>query len=161
MSAMPATPAIDVVSDANVALKWFHAEGEEEVEPARALLDGQRQRTVSLSVLDLTSYELGNALLRGRAGAGAGAEQVAVVLEALAAICPAISPDSDDLRAAAALAEQHDLTLYDAAYAAVARRRGAHLATLDGELLQAGLGRRPSELIEELPTRQEPPASSR
>lgn len=143
---MPATPAIDVVSDANVALKWFHAGGEEEVEPARALLAGQRQRTVSLSVLDLTSYELGNALLHGRAGAGA--EQVAVVLEALAVICPAISPDTDDLRAAAALAELHDLTIYDAAYAAVARRRGAHLATLDGELLQAGLGRRPSALIE-------------
>jgi hypothetical protein len=38
---MPATRAIDVVSDANVALKWFHAEGEEEVEPARALLAGR------------------------------------------------------------------------------------------------------------------------
>jgi len=29
---MPTTATIDVVSDANVALKWFHAEGEEEVE---------------------------------------------------------------------------------------------------------------------------------
>ena len=146
---MPATPAIDVVSDANVALKWFHAVGEEEVEPARALLSGHRDRTVSLSVLDLTPYELGNALWRG---AGATAEQVAVVLEALAEICPAITPDTADLREAAELAEQHDLTLYDAAYAAVARRRGAHLATLDGQLLAAGLGRRPSQLIEELPS---------
>ncbi len=146
---MPATAAIDVVSDANVALKWFHAEGEEEVEPARALLAGQRARTVSLSVLDLTPYELGNALLRGRLGVAA--ERVASVLEALAAVCPAIAPDTDDLREAAALAEQHGLTLYDAAYAAVASRRNAHLATLDRELLRAGLGRRPSELIEELP----------
>lgn len=146
---MPATHAIDVVSDANVALKWFHAEGEEEVDPARALLAGQRDRTVSLSILDLTPYELGNALLRGRLGVGG--ERVAAVLEALAAICPAINPDTDDLREAAALAERHDLTLYDAAYAAVARRREAHLATLDGELLRAGLGRRPSELVEELP----------
>ena len=147
---MPATPAIDVVSDANVALKWFHAVGEEEVEPARALLSGHRDRTVSLSVLDLTPYELGNALWRARGGATA--EQVAVVLEALAEICPAITPDTTDLHEAAELAEQHDLTLYDAAYAAVARRRGAHLATLDGQLLDAGLGRRPSQLIEELPS---------
>lgn len=142
-------PAIDVVSDANVALKWFHAEGEEEVEPARALLAGQRERTVALRVLDLTPYELGNALLRGRLGVAA--ERVAAVLEALAEVCPAITPTSEELGEAAALAEKHGLTLYDAAYAAVARRRNAHLVTLDGELLRAGLGRRPSDLVAELP----------
>lgn len=141
-------PAIDVVSDASVALKWFHAEGEEEVEPSRALLVAQRDRAVALHVLDLTAYEVGNALLRGHVGATA--EQVSTVLEALAEVCPVIAPAPDDLRAAAALAEQHELTLYDAAYAAVAARRGARLATLDGELLGAGLGRRPSELVSEL-----------
>lgn len=144
---MAATRAIDIVSDANVALKWFHAEGEEEVEPARALLAGQRDRTVSLRVLDLTAYELGNALLRGRLGVDPG--HVAEVLEALAEICPAITPTSDDLAEAATVAAEHDLTFYDAAYAAVARRRGAELATLDAQLLQAGLGRRPSELTAE------------
>ena len=144
-------PAIDVVSDASVALKWFHAEGEEEVEPSRALLIAQRDRAVALHVLDLTAYEVGNALLRGRAGASA--EQVATVLEALTEVCPAIAPTADDLRAAAALAERHELTLYDAAYAAVAARRGAQLATLDGALLGAGLGRRPSELVSELEQR--------
>jgi len=148
---MPATPAIDVVSDANVVLKWFHAEGEEEVEPARALLAGQRERTVALRVLDLTPYELGNALLRGRLGVDA--ERVADVLDALREICPAITPSGEDLRAATALASEHELTLYDAAYAAVARRHGAQLATLDGALLRAGLGRRPSELAAELPGR--------
>ncbi|MDP8970888.1 MAG: type II toxin-antitoxin system VapC family toxin [Actinomycetota bacterium] len=142
-------PAIDVVSDANVALKWFHAQGEEEVEPARALLAGQRERTVALRVLDLTPYEVGNALLRGRSGIGA--ERVAAVLDALGEICPKITPSSEDLGEAAALAEEHDLTLYDAAYAAVARRRNAHLVTLDGELLRAGLGCRPSDLVAELP----------
>ncbi len=146
---MPATPAIDVVSDANVALKWFHAEGEEEVAPARALLAGHRNRTVALSILDLTPYEVGNALLRGRLAIRA--DRVAVVLAALREICPAIAPTAEDLAEAAALAEQHELTLYDAAYAAVSRRRGAQLVTLDRELLRAGLGRRPSELLAELP----------
>ncbi len=142
-------PPIDVVNDANVALKWFHAEGEEEVEPARALLARQRDRTVTMHVLDLTAYELGNALLRGRLRVEA--ERVATVLEALSEVCGVIAPGTDDLHEAATLASEHDLTFYDAVYAAVARRRGAHLATLDRELLQAGLGRRPSDLVSELP----------
>jgi predicted nucleic acid-binding protein len=131
-------PAIDVVSDASVALKWFHAEGEEEVEPARALIVAHQARAIRLTVLDLTAYEIGNALLRGQANATA--EQVATVLEALAEICPAIRPDT------AELAQRHDLTLYDAAYAAVAKNRYATLATLDAALLHAGLGRRPSDV---------------
>lgn len=138
-------PAINVVSDANVALKWFHAEGEEEVESARALLDAHRERTVALSVLDLTVYEVGNALMRGRAGADA--EQAATVIEALAEICPLIRPSSKEMREASRLAERHELTLYDAAYAAVAQSRSAELATLDRALLDAGLGSRPSELV--------------
>jgi predicted nucleic acid-binding protein len=141
-------PAIDVVSDASVALKWFHAEGEEEVEPARALVAAHQARTIALAVLDLTAYEIGNALLRGQANATA--EQVATVLEALDEICPAIRPDAAELSAAAQLAVEHDLTLYDAAYPAVAGSRGAALVTLDGALLRGGLGRRPSDLAEQL-----------
>jgi predicted nucleic acid-binding protein len=145
---MLAMPAIEVVSDANVALKWFHAEGEEEVAHARALLDAHKARTVALTVLDLTVYEVGNALLRGRARAGA--EQVATVLEALGEVCAVVKPTAKELRLATKLAEQHDLTLYDATYAAVARARGAELATLDKELLNAGLGTRPSEVVARL-----------
>jgi len=96
-------------------------------------------------VLDLTAYELGNALVRGRAKATAS--QVATVLEALAEICPAAQLDAGELRLAAELATRHDLTFYDAAYAAVAESRGA---TLDRALLKAGLGSRPSELTEVL-----------
>jgi predicted nucleic acid-binding protein len=146
-------PATDVVSDANVALKWFHAEGEEEVEDARALLDAHKKRTVALSILDLTTYEVGNALIRGRAGASA--KQAATVLEALADICPAVSPRPEELRLASELAERHDLTLYDAAYAAVAQSRAAELATLDGALLGAGLGSRPSELAAAIASEEE------
>jgi predicted nucleic acid-binding protein len=136
--------AIDVVSDADVALKWFHAEGEEEVEDARALLDAHRSRDIGIAVLDPTPYEIGNALMRGRARASA--EQAAIVLEALGEVCAAVSPDAADLRRATELAERHDLTVYDAAYAAVAEGRDAELATLDQALLKAGPGVRPAEL---------------
>ena len=141
-------PAIDVVSDASVAVKWFHAEGEEEVAEARALLDAHKTRAVALSVLNLTAYEVGNALMRGRAGASAA--RVATVLDSLAEVCPALRPNLQELRLATELASRHDLTVYDAAYAAVAESREARLATLDHQLLEAGLGIRPSELADEL-----------
>ena len=146
-------PAISVVSDANVVLKWFHSEGEEEVEPARALLDAHKERTVALSVLDLTAYEVGNALMRGRARASA--EQAATVIEALADVCPAIRPSPEEMRVASGLAARHDLTLYDAAYAAVAQSRSAELVTLDRALLGAKLGSRPSELADAIADAEE------
>jgi predicted nucleic acid-binding protein len=52
------------------------------------------------------------------------------------------------MRGASQLAERHDLTLYDATYAAVAQSRSAELVTLDLALLAAGLGKKPSELVE-------------
>lgn len=98
-----------------------------------------------MRMLDLTPYEVGNALIRGRASLPA--DQVAVVLEATREICASVTPNDDDLAHAARLAAEHDLTFYDAAYAAVARRRGAVLATHDAKLLASGLGKRPSELL--------------
>lgn len=138
-------PVLDVLVDANIVIKWFHEEGEEEVAAARALLDAHREREAVVQMLDLTPYEVGNALIRGRAKLGA--DQVAVVLHATREICAAVTPDGQELAHAARLASDHDLTLYDAAYAAVAQRRGAVLATLDGKLLASGLGSRPAHVL--------------
>ena len=144
-------PPIDVVADASVVLKWFHAEGEEEVEASRSLIDAHGRRRIKVSVIDLTAYEIGNALLRGRPGVAAA--RVTVVLDALADICPRITLSAAELADAAGLAEQHALTMYDAAYAAAARSRGGRLATLDRKLLGAGLGQRPSSILADLPSR--------
>ena len=86
--------------------------------------------------------------MRGRAAASA--EQVATVLDALAVLCPAVRPDPEEFRLATSLAVHHELTVYDAVYAAVAENRNATLATLDHHLLQAGLGIRPGELAAKL-----------
>lgn len=137
---------IGVVSDTSVAYQWFHTEGETGVEASRALVKLFGDRSISLSVIDLTRYELGNIILRGRLQATA--EQAIAIVDLLAQMCPAITPTATELRHATRLAETHRLTLYDATYAAVARARGAELATLDKALLKAGLGRRPSELVE-------------
>jgi predicted nucleic acid-binding protein len=135
---------LDVVCDASVVLKWFHSEGEQEVGESRALLDLHRSRRAALSILDLTTYELGNALIRGMRVPAARAQ---VVLEALDAMCPRLQLTTPEMADALALAELHRLTVYDAAYAAVARSRRARLATLDRLLLDAGLGERPSQII--------------
>ncbi len=137
-------PIADVLCDASVVLKWFHTEGEEEAESARALLDLHRDRIAALSVLDLTAYEVGNALLRG---VGAEAAHVTAVLDALNEICARLTLTPAEWSDAAALAQTHRLTIYDAAYAAVARARRADLATCDRELLEAGLGSRPSAIL--------------
>ena len=99
-----------------------------------------------MHVLDLTLYEVGNALLRGRARASA--DQAATVVAAVRQVCAVVAPDDDDLAVAAALAAEHELTLYDATYAAVARRMRAPLATYDRALLSASLGVRPAELLD-------------
>jgi predicted nucleic acid-binding protein len=143
-------PPTVVVSDASVVVKWFHETGEEDVGPARALLDAYADERIALLVLDLTMYEVGNSLLRGPAAASPDA--VATVLDALSELCPRVSLEPAERRLAAGLVTEHGLTYYDAAYAAVARSRGALLATFDRALLAAGLGFRPSAVLERSPT---------
>lgn len=137
-------PPIDVVCDASVVIKWFHSDGESEFEAARQLLDLHGRRALALHVLDLTAYEVGNALVRGR---GVGAPEVSAVLSAMSRICDAVAPTSAEFDEAARLSVEHGLTLYDAAYAGVAIRRGGRLVTFDQALLESGLGLRPTELI--------------
>ncbi len=100
-------------------------------------------------MLDLTAYEIGNALLRGRTKATPS--QVNAVLRSLSEICPATRPGQEDLILAAEIAARHGLTFSDAVYAAVAQGRHARLATLDRQLLDGGLGMRPSEIMREIP----------
>ena len=142
-------PPIDVLVDASVVIKWFHAEGESGVEAARALLDRYRERQLGLYILDLTLYEVGNALLRGR---GLAADRVSVVLSALGELVPRWVVRPVEWHLALSIAEANSLTLYDAAYAAVAQARGGLLATYDRALLAAGLGARPAAVLETVQT---------
>lgn len=127
----------DVVCDASVVLKWFHDEGELDVEEARKLLGAHRANAITAWILDLTLYELGNVMLRALRWTAA---DVAAQLDDLRAICGVLMPGAGELRLAAELAEAHDLTFSDAVYAAAARSRGAVLVTADQALLNAGAG---------------------
>jgi predicted nucleic acid-binding protein len=147
---MRAMPPITVVSDASVVIKWFHETGEEDVGPARALLEAYGDERIALVVLDLTTYEVGNALLRQPAVVPA--DSIATVLDALGDVCEHVSLEPAERRLAASLATEHGLTFYDAAYAAVAQWRTGLLATFDRQLLSAGLGLRPSAVLERVAT---------
>lgn len=137
----------DVVCDASVVLKWFHEEGERDVEEARSLLRAHRSGAVTAWVLELTFYELGNVLLRAL---GWRAADVAEQLEDLRAVCSTLPVGTAEQRLAAQLAEEHTLTFYDALYAAAARSRGSALATADQALLAAGAGEAPAAIVERL-----------
>lgn len=65
---MPATPVIDVVSDATVALKWFTPRVSKRRSRPVPYLPDSANAPSPCNVLDLTAFELGNALLRGRLG---------------------------------------------------------------------------------------------
>ena len=143
-------PPIAVVSDASVVVKWFHETGEEDVGAARGLIEAYADERIALIVLDLTTYEVGNALLRRPAELSA--ETVATVLDALSDVCVHVSLEPAERRLAADLARAHGLTFYDAAYAAAARSRTGLLATFDRQLLSAGLGLHPLAVLERIAT---------
>ena len=112
-----------------VVLKWFHSDGEADVDDAVAVLAAHRAGEVTVSILDLTLNELGNVLLRALGWRDA---DVADQLEDIEAISPPVAPTAGERRAAAVLAEAHSLTFYDAIYAGIASSRGAALVTADG-----------------------------
>ncbi|MCV2490652.1 type II toxin-antitoxin system VapC family toxin [Geodermatophilus sp. YIM 151500] len=129
--------------DTSVALKWVHEEGESEVEPARRLLTAHRAGTARVLLLDLAVYEFGNVLLRALRQPAAVVTQQ---LDLLRRLCgPLVHPAPSWHAEAAALAEQHALTFYDASWAAAARALGCPLVSADRALLGSGLAVTPTD----------------
>lgn len=128
---------MNVLVDTSVVVKWFHALGERDVEESRALLEAHLDGRLTAAVLDLTMYELGNVLL---GPLRRSIDHTEVALRIVATTCERIRPDDTEWRDAAELVSERGLTFYDAAYAAVARRRRHLLVTADRALLDAGLG---------------------
>jgi predicted nucleic acid-binding protein len=133
-----------VVADASIVLKWFHAEGEDAVGAARAILEAFARRQIELAVLDVSIYEIGNTLLT----AGAGPQATATVLRALTEICQPTALRDPERATAARLASQYHLTFRDASYAAVTLGRGGRLVTMNRRLITANLGVRPEHAFD-------------
>jgi predicted nucleic acid-binding protein len=92
--------------------------------------------------------EIGNALLREK---GLSGERVIGLLAQLRLLTgEPIRVLPEELAVAASLADRHRLSLYDAAYWAVAQARDAELITTDSELLAAGAGQTPADYCEQV-----------
>lgn len=128
--------------DTSVVVKWFHEKGESEVAESRALLEAHRAGAERLLVLDLGAYELGNVLLLPLR---LPAPVVVEALTVLRTLCgPLVHPRPSWHEAAAAMAQQHGLTYYDASWAAAAQALQCPLVSADRQLLTEGLAVTPT-----------------
>jgi len=127
--------------DTSVLIKWFHSDGESELEPARALRAAHVAGDLDAHLLDLALYEVGNVLTRAlHWPAPAVADQIDDLHTVLG---PALAMTPSWLRRAATLADVHSLSFYDASWAAAAAELGVALVSADRRLLITGLAESP------------------
>ena len=115
-------------------------------EAARRLVASVRKGR-TLAALDLTFYEVANVAVRAWRSAADAQTLVQLVRRA----CPTTLAFVDDplLVRAATLAEEHRLSVYDAAYVAAARSRGWTLVSGDHrDLVRPGLALAPEEALD-------------
>ena len=104
--------------DTSVLIKWFHDEGENEVSEARAIRDAHVRGDLDAHILDLAIYEVGNVLARGLNWTAARiGDRMA---KFIAIVGSPIVMAQGWFRDAAALAQTHTLSFYDASWAATA-----------------------------------------
>jgi predicted nucleic acid-binding protein len=124
----------EVVLDASVVLKWFHAEGEQHGEAARRLREQFEAGELRVATPSLLWLEILNVAARSW-------RWEASRLEALAASLPdlgfeLVDPDPQGIARWAA----KGLTAYDAAYVAVAEEAEVALVTDDREIIEVAGG---------------------
>lgn len=129
--------------DASAILAAFDADDEMH-EPAKAIL---ADPNVTLGTLDLARYEVANVAVR----AWRDLSKVAPLLATIDRISEdgGITLSTTTLLACAAeLAEQHTLSVYDAAYVAAASQAGAALVSCDiRDLIDKGLASSPADVM--------------
>jgi len=125
-----------LVLDASVTLAWALA-GEVRSDDARALLE--RVADEAAVVPALWRLEVGNAMLSAERRNRIKPDRVDAVWRQLNDLPIEIDSETNTRawNATADLARRHGLTLYDASYLELARRRRLPLATFDGALIRA------------------------
>ncbi len=133
--------------DASVILAAFDPDDELHG-PSQALL---ADPDVTLTTLDLARYEVANVAVRGWRELG----RVVPLLEAIDRISGdgGVVPSTTSLLSRAAkLADEHTISVYDAAYVAAADQGGGKLVSCDiRDLVSKGLARSPASANEEPP----------
>lgn len=118
------------IADASVVYKWYVTENE--TREALDLLEDFNSGIEKLAVPDLILYELANALRPNRKF---NAKDVESALENFTSLgIEIITPNEALLKEAVRLAINHNITVYDAVYAALAKTLGCELITADKKL---------------------------
>lgn len=124
----------DVVLDASVLLKWFHTQGEPNVEQATKLRARFEAGEVTVVVPSLIWLEVLNVAARRLSWPQDRLRQFATRLAALR--FTVVEPELPRVAGWAG----RGLTAYDAAYVAIAEQTGAQLITDDAELVRQAPG---------------------
>ena len=122
-----------IVIDASVAIAWCLRDREGTAE-ADAVID--RVSTEAAIVPGLFWHEIRNVLVVAERQERIEADAADSHIERLRTLNFVTDDDQDDHQTVT-LARRHGLSGYDAAYLETTRRRGARLATLDGDLAEA------------------------
>lgn len=128
-------PPARAVVDSSVAVKWFVAERELHVGDAWTLLEGHQASTRILAAPTHLRLEVLSALKK-RGLSASELARVADTLEGFALEWHEI--DEAITQSAAPLAVQHGLTVYDAAFVALALDLDVELTTADRRLAASG-----------------------
>ena len=128
---------VTCIVDTSVLIKWFHAEGETELEAARALYQAHERGSSTSAILDLAIYEIGNFL--GRRAALTDAAVAGVLADVIAICGTPVTLDADARHDAIAIMRAHGVSFYDASWAAAARALDVPLVSADQQLLTTGL----------------------
>lgn len=124
-----------VLMDASVVVKWCAPAGEPRAAEAAALLEAHLEGSLTAAVLDLTFYEVGNALT-ARAFTGPDLEGLLDLLWVWDLEWIPLG-GSEQSRTVASLVDRYELSFYDASYLAAATMRALPLVTDDRALLLA------------------------
>ena len=128
--------------DASVWVSLVERESPHREVVARLIRNG----TGALGALDLTLYEVGNAIGVKQGNATEAGKVIRLLLRSCRNRVLAI--DAELLGSALDLAGEHGLTAYDAAYVAAARRNGWQLVSLDvRDLVAKGLAVTPDAAV--------------
>lgn len=120
-----------LVPDTSVVLKWFRQE-EIMAERALGLLQGYLDGRIRMSVPALLDYEFANVL---RYKADMSTAQVETAIQALFDLgLEWIAPSPGLTRRAVVMARDHETSVYDATFAALAESIGGTFVTADGRL---------------------------
>ena len=122
------------VLDTSVIIKWFHRTGEEDADAALVLRDAYLNGALKISVPDLLIYEFANTL---RFKAKLKATDTAKMVKNLWNLGLAIHPiDQTLVSSIVDIAYRHEITIYDAAFVALANHLSSTLITADRTLYE-------------------------